>query len=335
MTIIDSIKQLNKMFEENKKEIAKYNAKYLLKVAMVGAAVTGIAFVGGFFYEILEAARLQYGLACIACILLFFFSKPKKLEKYAVIGLYVEFVSLFMLVLYLSIVAGVDRPAAAMLILLSVFPMLFIDKPRRLLTADVILYLIHTCLSFHVKGAYLGKMDFVNGLIATVVGCFFGWFIIRSRVKALNFERLLIMEKETDELTGLHNRRKLFQTIGRIETGKLARPSGVFMMDIDYFKQYNDTHGHIAGDSCLRAFGEMLREREWGAKVDFFRYGGEEFVAFIWDVEVDALRTLAEQIRVETTKLELPHGSITSSIGFVYCLGEEIYNYERKKSIGF
>ena len=328
MILIDSIKQLRQLFEDNKKEITKYNAQFFAKVALVGAAVTGIAFVGSFFYGILEAARNAYGWAFLGCMIFFLFSKPKKLEKYSVIALYVQFILLFVLVLYLSVVTGAERPAAPMLILLSVFPMLFIDKPRRLLTVNVILYLIHTYLSFQIKGPVLGKMDFVNGLIATVVGCFFGWFIIRIRVQALNFERLLIMEKETDELTGLYNRRKLFEKIARIEVGKVERPSGVFMMDIDYFKRYNDMNGHMAGDSCLRLFGKMLREHQWDTKVEFFRYGGEEFVAFIWDADAKKLQNLAEQIRIETSKLELPYGKITSSIGYVYCVDEVIYNYE-------
>lgn len=194
---------------------------------------------------------------------------------------------------------------------------------------NAILYLIHTCFSYQAKGEILGRIDMLNGLIATVVGCFFGWFIIRIRVKALNFERLLIMEKETDELTGLFNRRKLFQIIGDIEIKKTSRPSGVFMMDIDYFKQYNDTHGHIAGDSCLRVFGKLLREYPWNTEIEFFRYGGEEFVAFIWNIDEKKLQNLAEQIRIEVSKLELPYGKITSSIGYVYCMDEELYNYEK------
>lgn len=328
MILIDSIKQLQQLYDENKKEITKYNAGFIPKVAMVGAAVTGIAFIGSFYYAILEQARGAYGLACLGCMLSLLLSKFKKLEKYAVFGLYLQFILLFLLVLYLSIGAGKSRPAAPMLILLSVFPMLFIDMPRRILTTNIMLYLIHTYLSFQIKGVTLGKMDMVNGLIATVVGCFFGWFIIRIRISALNFERLLIMEKETDELTGLYNRRKLFERIGHIEVGKLKRPSGVFMMDIDYFKLYNDTYGHIAGDSCLRAFGKMLREYQWKTKVEFFRYGGEEFVAFVWNVEEKMLWEFSEQIRIETSKLKLPYGKITSSIGYVYCMDEEIYNYE-------
>lgn len=328
MALMDSFKQLDLLFEDNKKEIKKMNAKFMSQVALVSTAVTIIAFVGGFFYEILERAQTSYAIAGMACMLCYFLSKQKRMEKYALTGLYVQFIFLFLLVLYLSVVAGIDRPASPMLILLSVFPMLFIDKPRRLLTINVTLYFIHTVCSFWLKGAVIGKMDFVNGLIAVVVGCFFGRFIIRNRVEALNFERLLIMEKETDELTGLHNRRKLFQAIGRIEEKKTERPSGVLMMDIDYFKKYNDTYGHMAGDACLRAFGAMLRGNEWGARTKFYRYGGEEFVAFVWGAEELDLLAIAERIRKQTSVLELPYGKITSSIGYAYCLNEEIYNYE-------
>lgn len=329
MEVIESISQLNQLFEDNKKEIAKSNAEFLPQVSLVGAFVTGIAFVGGFFYTILEEAQNQYALGFFMCLISYALSKVRRLDKYVVVGLYLQFFFLFLLVLYLSVIVGIDRPASPMLILLAVFPMLFIDKPRRLLTVDVILYVVHSYLSFLLKGPVLGKMDLVNGLIATVVGCFFGWFIIRNRIQALNFERLLIMEKETDELTGLHNRRRLFHMIGQIEIGKLERPSGVFMMDIDYFKQYNDTNGHMAGDYCLRSFGKLLKEYPWLAKAEFFRYGGEEFVAFVWGADEKRLQELAEQIRAEVVKLEIPYGKITTSIGYAYCMDEEIYNYEK------
>lgn len=68
MILIDSIRQLRGLFEENKEEITKYNVGFFPKVALVGGAVTVIAFLGSFFYEILEQGRTVYGLACIGCL---------------------------------------------------------------------------------------------------------------------------------------------------------------------------------------------------------------------------------------------------------------------------
>lgn len=328
MRVIDESKYLNKLFIDNKKEIAEYNAEFFPKVAVIGAITTLIAFVSSFFHSDLALSRNMYAVSSFICCCLYLFAKIKKPVRFAVVGLYIEFITLFLLVLYISVFTLSDRQAASMLIVLSIFPMLFIDKPQRILTLDVVFYLIHTFLSFQMKGEVLGKLDLINGLIATMAGCFLGWFIILTRVQALNFERLLIVEKETDELTGLHNRRKLFWTIGQIEKCTLPRPSGVFMIDIDYFKQYNDRNGHAAGDNCLRSYGKMLQKRQWNTKVEFYRYGGEEFVAFIWDANVEELSDLAEKIRQAAALLPLAYGNITNSIGYVYCDDEQILNYE-------
>lgn len=126
-----------------------------------------------------------------------------------------------------------------------------------------------------------------------------------------------------DGLTGLVNRRTFDDMLAR-EWRRLARvshPLAVIMMDVDHFKQYNDTYGHGGGDECLRqvakaAAGALQRPADVVA-----RYGGEEFVALLPDTTLDGALMVAEAIRAAVISLAIPHGGskvasqVTLSLG--------------------
>jgi diguanylate cyclase (GGDEF)-like protein len=79
------------------------------------------------------------------------------------------------------------------------------------------------------------------------------------------------------------------------------------MIDIDYFKFYNDTYGHLGGDVCLRQVAQTLRAR-LKRKNDFIgRYGGEEFMVILPGVDHHDAMQLAETFRVDIHALEIPH----------------------------
>lgn len=102
----------------------------------------------------------------------------------------------------------------------------------------------------------------------------------------------------TDGLTGLANRRSLFAQLERARAAARRRdePLTVVMTDLDHFKQYNDTHGHLAGDDLLRVFAERLRERTRSVDV-VARYGGEEFVLALPDTDAAGARVLLGELQ--------------------------------------
>ena len=123
-----------------------------------------------------------------------------------------------------------------------------------------------------------------------------------------------------DELTSLYNRHQFSETLhAQISVANHAsNPLGILLMDVDNFKEVNDTHGHLAGDNILRAFNQI--QENCLRKTDFIaRYGGEEFVVLLPDTDYLTLIDIAERIRVFIESLEFEDIArdfkITVSIG--------------------
>src|SRR5258708_21430319 len=88
----------------------------------------------------------------------------------------------------------------------------------------------------------------------------------------------------------------------------------VVMLDVDHFKDYNDSHGHLAGDAVLTRVGGLLRECTRGVDCSA-RYGGEEFVLVLPETGVDRAVEVAERIRARLAKEGFANGRITLSAG--------------------
>jgi diguanylate cyclase (GGDEF)-like protein len=146
-------------------------------------------------------------------------------------------------------------------------------------------------------------------------------------VSALN--ESLRIRAEVDKLTGIANRQTFDDHLSAAIDAALARNAdlGLILLDVDRFKDFNDTHGHLAGDDVLKSVGQCLRkisdETQFAA-----RYGGEEFAIVIADMTARDLRTLAEDIRKNIARLRVRHGgadlNVTASLGVAHVnFGEE------------
>jgi diguanylate cyclase (GGDEF)-like protein/PAS domain S-box-containing protein len=123
-----------------------------------------------------------------------------------------------------------------------------------------------------------------------------------------------------DPLTQVGNRKHLEKKIraALLELGYSGLPFGILFIDIDHFKAFNDTYGHNTGDRVLRAVANTLRHNLRDTDT-CGRWGGEEFLAIVFDVEMHALENLAEKLRVLVTqaikKADRNIPSVTVSIG--------------------
>ncbi len=120
----------------------------------------------------------------------------------------------------------------------------------------------------------------------------------------------------TDALTGLYNRRHLMGTLASEvqRSRRLRRSFSVLLADVDRFKQYNDTHGHLAGDAALVKIAEVFRQTT--RQVDCVaRYGGEEFVVMLLEANMATATLVAERIRARVAGQDLGQATLTLSIG--------------------
>ncbi|EKO3781296.1 MULTISPECIES: diguanylate cyclase [Shewanella] len=135
---------------------------------------------------------------------------------------------------------------------------------------------------------------------------------LRNRVKAhLALKRqadLLRSLAYLDGLTGIYNRR-YFDNVLSIQLAQHRRklsPLAVLMIDIDYFKKYNDTFGHLAGDDALRKVASALKHN--GRQADTVaRYGGEEFVVLLADTDINGAVTVAKKMLHHVLELDIAH----------------------------
>jgi diguanylate cyclase (GGDEF)-like protein len=131
----------------------------------------------------------------------------------------------------------------------------------------------------------------------------------------------LARESLRDPLTGLFNRRFMIESLER-EIKRAERNQthvSIIMADIDHFKQFNDKHGHAAGDKVLTQMGGLFKARLRGSDVAC-RYGGEEFVFFLPESSAENSLKRADQLREEVKNLEIHYGgerlaSLTLSMG--------------------
>jgi len=138
----------------------------------------------------------------------------------------------------------------------------------------------------------------------------------------------LTIEKETDVLICIYNRRKLFDTLAALETSSVEKPTGILMIDIDNFKNFNDKYGHAADDIYLCRLGESFTKFIQDFRIQFYRYGGDEFVAMAYGYDKDELLSISESLRIAIQNIDINGDRITVSIGVAYCGGEEVRNYE-------
>ncbi|MBS4096358.1 MAG: GGDEF domain-containing protein [Sulfuricella sp.] len=145
----------------------------------------------------------------------------------------------------------------------------------------------------------------------------FGFLLLIEARRSDEITRLATL----DSLTEAYNRRTFIELAEQelARTHRHPQPLGLIILDLDHFKQVNDTHGHLAGDAALKHV-KVLAERCLRQQDTFARFGGEEFCVLVPDTDMEGVAVLAERLRkvIADTPLELPNGTripFTTSVG--------------------
>jgi len=153
--------------------------------------------------------------------------------------------------------------------------------------------------------------------------------VIRDITENKRNEEELLKLASTDPLTGVFNRRE-FRIIAEkelIRTKRYGRPMSILMMDIDHFKNLNDTYGHAAGDKALQQFTKICSTSLRTMDV-IARWGGEEFVVLLPETDIKGASTIAERLRKAVECIEFSHNNnnikFTVSVGAIeYKMGDD------------
>lgn len=172
---------------------------------------------------------------------------------------------------------------------------------------------LHKPVSEIVLGAKIRAMQRIVLMRASLVA-------ITRKLDAANQE--LIRISSSDGLTGVANRRYFDEALS-IEWRRARRHSNsiaLLMCDVDYFKLYNDTYGHQAGDECLRKIAAALSRHTERPSDTVARYGGEEFAVILPETSIGGALMVAEKIRHAIQELNITHassptGKVALSIG--------------------
>src|SRR5712671_1599248 len=182
---------------------------------------------------------------------------------------------------------------------------LFITRPLERLT-EAAAHVASGDLSVELPAGGSGEVGYLTRAFNTLVSR------LREKESQGELEKLSL----TDSLTGLYNRRHLMGTLASEvqRSRRLRRAFSVLLADVDRFKQYNDSHGHLAGDAALVKIAEVFRKTT--RQVDCVaRYGGEEIVVMLLEANMATAMLVAERIRARVAEQDMGEGSLTLSIG--------------------
>ncbi|HMA52385.1 MAG TPA: diguanylate cyclase [Magnetospirillaceae bacterium] len=184
----------------------------------------------------------------------------------------------------------------------------------------------HTDIETEAKGLEAGAVDYIMKPPSPP--------IVRARMRTQlvlrERTRQLLRLASIDGLTGLANRRSFDETLDQ-EWRRARRnrtPLSLALIDIDFFKRYNDHYGHQAGDDCLKTVATTLAHAAERPGEIVARYGGEEFAVVLPLCDVPTARALAEKMRKRVADLALPHAGsligdhVTISCGVATLMGD-------------
>jgi len=247
---------------------------------------------------------------------------------YAMITAY--YVNVITFGIYLGVWANPGKVAVSFMVILICALFLYIVSPVFILSLTLGAMTVFISCSIKVKPFDDWNMDLINVLFAGYVGLFFGWQSTMFRMSLIatankfEDERNNYYQQSTvDELTQLKNRRDFTQTFQRFLTNyrQSDKYLCIALMDIDYFKKYNDHYGHLMGDECLRAIGGTLKKLQESTGIYNARVGGEEFALIWFEDKAEDVKEITSRINQMVIDLNIPHEKseaapcVTISIG--------------------
>jgi diguanylate cyclase (GGDEF)-like protein len=302
---------INKLFMDNLRNLYQVNAI----VAAFAGCFTALSM---FMDKDIIKAGVCLGSALIALLMAFF--TYYKLQTYATKRfIYVLTTIYYVNAMALSICLGVwshDKQATIFLCFLICALLIFINPPQFNLCLTISAMAGFIVSAIIIKKFDIWILDIINTSVAGAISLYFSWHLGKLRLglelstTMLENERDGYYDQSTiDELTKLKNRRDFQQTFKRYLSN--YRTSDNFLcvaiIDIDFFKFYNDHYGHPGGDECLRSVGRALNSMKETHNVYTARVGGEEFALLWFEAEISHVDVVVSHLQGLIKELKIPH----------------------------
>lgn len=294
-----------------------------------------LLLIAGTLFLILKLDFVKHGVTVLASILSFTVSWAassfraninKALTRRVNTLIFFYQTVIFAATIYLGVYES-NKYAALFLAATILLPVSFDMFPKRNLGTILLFDLIFTVLAYIYKDHTIFLYDMSNIVACTVLGLIISW--VKAKAKWEQEEALELVERNnsvlyknsnTDPLTGLMNRRNAFNKLEVLaaEAGVNYQRITCMIMDIDYFKRYDDNYGHPEGDRILEDVGKMLADVSTKYGIVIARIGGDEFMGFWQGKDENFAKAVSNEVLNRIHEVTPPGGGterITFSIG--------------------
>lgn len=321
-------------FGDNKERINEINLSALnhlndLAVVMFGAFYIYIRLTKNF----IDFSFIYLIYFIIFFILLLIYRQIIK-PSYIVSNLLIYFTItiLYSLGIYIGCIVTPPLVSVMFPVFLICLPLIFILPPVIMSFYNIVLIAIFLFFSHSLKPNLIASIDQINIIACFLISVVTSYIVNCARIKEIAASIQLELVCNIDEITKLHNRRSFNKYIIDIFHHPSSDQLTLMMIDVDNFKDYNDSYGHICGDNCLISIGNAFRKIEEKYGCYIARYGGEEFVL------VDSTHSLSECVHIakelirNITDIDIEHinsnyKKITISVGISNKANSNARNY--------
>ena len=281
-----------------KDEVIEGNRRNMIVFSALTSAALFFLVIATFFVDFLGDNRLYYSGALIVTFLLIpLCAGPARRWPFlTTVAMYIFFSELMLLGIVLGTINTPDEFTVSFLIFLFAVPMLYLDMPLRMDLAILISIIIYIFLAYRNQEAYIFRNNMVNILPYGTVSILLSTYMMLIKAKRYSFEQKARYLSESDQLTGLLNRRSYDENVQRLREKPLSENLKICAFDVNGLKNVNDNLGHRAGDELISGAAHCI-DAVFGRYGKCYRTGGDEYMAILDNLSpsIDELKEMLVQ----------------------------------------
>lgn len=281
---------------------------------MIAAAFLLIMFFLSFLSQDIAANRWVYLLTMFISLALFGVAKfcSEKHPRLLLAGIYAFMSILFLFGIVLGTVTRPDEQTVTFIALLLTVPLLFTDRPVRMIGCIYVYIIAFVIAAVYVKEDYVLVADIIDACVFGTISAIISTYMMSVKCQRILYGQRVVIMSEIDMLTGVRNRNSYEQNLS-IYPSLCKKNLSCIFADLNGLHELNNTKGHEAGDKMLQFVAGKLVE-QFG-KNNTYRIGGDEFVSFVIDGCADEIQKKINMV-VRSAKEQEYYVSIGYDTGF-------------------